>query len=741
MSHNRCATIFLASLLATAPAFAQDAPRRIRIGGAVAQAQLVNQVRPTYPPLARQARIQGTVRLQVILSRDGKVAQLEAISGHPLLQGSAMEAVKQWEYNPTLLNGEAVEVVTTVDVVFTLSDGPATSAKPSQPTVTLLKPDRAELVKYVEPEYSVENLVRGARGKITLEVTLDADGRVVDVTTEDGGWEFSEAAEAAVKQWVFAPNPKHEKNEPVPVHLVFEVPEVSQAQRLVTEAAEKAIAANPQDAKPYYHLGLVAKNQALFTEAVAKFRQALSLDPTLESARAELLILLENVLHDPEALALELRAGADRHPNDSSYRGRLAELQLKLGDADSAIAEYEQLRRAFPDEEWCASLAEALYRKNPQTARDAVRRLAAECGEAADFHASVASSLSSRMQLTTAMVHYEEALRLRPDFEGLREQVNSFRQIRDGATCVQQQLATVKPQDPRFLGATLSLALAEFVLTEDLEKGLAKLRPALREREVPTAVYVALSELFTRMRGWDFSIAEMQRLIALRPASAGAHAALGWTLLNRGRIEEALNAGRHALSLDSKEVMGRAVIAGALIARGKNAEANEELKAGGLLNSQAALRQLQEPLMQVMQGIEEMVRGCSPEGDKAQDPMLAAETVAVGSLRTLNTANVAYHAAYGGFPLSLAHLGPAENRSETAADLIDPSLASGTRNGYNFIYSAERTDEKGKVVAYTLHAEPTEPGKTGKRYFFTDQSGVIRFEVMGRASVNSPPVQ
>ena len=75
---------------------------------------------PVYPPLARQARIQGNVVLHAIIDKDGKVAQLEVISGHPLLVQSALDAVKQWRYKPTLLNGDPVEVDTTITVTFTM---------------------------------------------------------------------------------------------------------------------------------------------------------------------------------------------------------------------------------------------------------------------------------------------------------------------------------------------------------------------------------------------------------------------------------------------------------------------------------------------------------------------------------------------------------------------------------------------------------------------------------------------
>ncbi len=96
-------------------------PTRIRVGGNVQAANLIRKVTPQYPPLAKQARVQGTVRFQAIIGKDGTIQNLQLISGHPLLVPSATDAVKQWLYRPTLLNGEPVEVVTQIDVNFTLS--------------------------------------------------------------------------------------------------------------------------------------------------------------------------------------------------------------------------------------------------------------------------------------------------------------------------------------------------------------------------------------------------------------------------------------------------------------------------------------------------------------------------------------------------------------------------------------------------------------------------------------------
>lgn len=101
---------------------ASSAPARpMRVSAGVQAAKLIRQVNPIYPPLAKQARIAGTVRLTAIIGRDGAIRNLEVVSGHPLLRSVALEAVSQWLYQPTLLNEEPVEVITQIDVNFTLS--------------------------------------------------------------------------------------------------------------------------------------------------------------------------------------------------------------------------------------------------------------------------------------------------------------------------------------------------------------------------------------------------------------------------------------------------------------------------------------------------------------------------------------------------------------------------------------------------------------------------------------------
>jgi TonB family protein len=116
----RCAlSVVLGVGFALTLAFAQDGP--IRVGGNVQQANLISQVHPLYPAEAKDARIQGIVKLDVVIDKEGHVSQVSVVSGPTSLVQSAVEAVQQWVYKPTLLNGQPVFVQTTVDVNYTLS--------------------------------------------------------------------------------------------------------------------------------------------------------------------------------------------------------------------------------------------------------------------------------------------------------------------------------------------------------------------------------------------------------------------------------------------------------------------------------------------------------------------------------------------------------------------------------------------------------------------------------------------
>ena len=96
-------------------------PQRVRVSQGVTQGMVIRKVNPTYPQIAKTARVQGQVVLQAEISKEGTIQNLRVISGHPLLTQSALDAVKQWRYRPYILNGEPVEVDTTVTVIFSLA--------------------------------------------------------------------------------------------------------------------------------------------------------------------------------------------------------------------------------------------------------------------------------------------------------------------------------------------------------------------------------------------------------------------------------------------------------------------------------------------------------------------------------------------------------------------------------------------------------------------------------------------
>jgi len=110
------------SSVAAVPNVTKPAPQRVRVTQGVSKGLLVYRIEPTYPPLARQARIQGVVVLTAVIDKDGNIQNLQVVTGHPMLAPAAIEAVKQWRYKPFLLSGQPFEVETTVTVTFSLRE-------------------------------------------------------------------------------------------------------------------------------------------------------------------------------------------------------------------------------------------------------------------------------------------------------------------------------------------------------------------------------------------------------------------------------------------------------------------------------------------------------------------------------------------------------------------------------------------------------------------------------------------
>src|SRR5512146_1463492 len=96
-------------------------PKRLRVSTGISEGLLMHKVEPLYPIIAQRAHVQGTVELKAIISKEGTIQNLQLVKGHPLLVSAAIDAVKQWRYRPYILNGEPIEVETTVLVNFHLN--------------------------------------------------------------------------------------------------------------------------------------------------------------------------------------------------------------------------------------------------------------------------------------------------------------------------------------------------------------------------------------------------------------------------------------------------------------------------------------------------------------------------------------------------------------------------------------------------------------------------------------------
>jgi TonB family protein len=175
--------------------------------------RLIRQVKPVYPAEAKQAGVTGTVRLEATIAPDGSVQNVRAASGHALLVPQAIEAVRQWQYEPVLLDGKPVAVMTTITLNFTLPDAIAIEDRPGSGG---MRP-----VQMVRPVYPPEAKANKVTGTVLLLAEVGNDGKVESLRTLKGDPALAAAAEEAVKQWIY--EPVRIAGEPVAVLVEIEV--------------------------------------------------------------------------------------------------------------------------------------------------------------------------------------------------------------------------------------------------------------------------------------------------------------------------------------------------------------------------------------------------------------------------------------------------------------------------------------------------------------------------------------
>jgi len=223
------------------------APNRINVGGGVQRARIVSQTPPAYPAECKVAGIEGTVVLRIVIDREGAVKSVERVNKlvDERLADAAIEAVKQWKYQPTLLNGEPVEVITEVEVNFTLAEKVAAAAPaPAEvlgrlgsgiltPSASATGPSAGVFriggdvsapmpIFKVEPEYSEEARAAGFQGTVLLAVVINEEGTPTSIkVVRSLGMGLDEKAIEALGKWKFRPGMKAGK--PVSVHANVEM--------------------------------------------------------------------------------------------------------------------------------------------------------------------------------------------------------------------------------------------------------------------------------------------------------------------------------------------------------------------------------------------------------------------------------------------------------------------------------------------------------------------------------------
>ncbi len=194
-----------AVLLLLSAAYAQQPdgpkPERVRLSSGAAEGQITHRVPPVYPEEAKKSLIQGDVVLTATISKEGDIIDLKVVSGHPLLADASTEAVKQWKYRPYLLNGEPIEIETTVIVKYHLQPN---SPKPERLRVSSGVAE-SMLKHRVEPNYPRVAKENHIQGDVVLAVLISTEGNVTNVRTITGDPLLVDASTEAVKQWKYRP--------------------------------------------------------------------------------------------------------------------------------------------------------------------------------------------------------------------------------------------------------------------------------------------------------------------------------------------------------------------------------------------------------------------------------------------------------------------------------------------------------------------------------------------------------
>jgi len=192
-----CMTVAIVTAGIWGQTVAPSNPPRISLSEAEMTAKIIRRVAPVYPSLARAAHIEGSVVLQAIVGKDGSFVSMQALSGHPLLIRAALESLPQWRYQPTIVNGEAVEVSTTVTVTFRLSDAVTPASAPSSNAPSSATP--------VDTNATLPETVRLKNGRIIHADTASEAGDKIEYTVGESVYEIPKSLVQEISRAANAP--------------------------------------------------------------------------------------------------------------------------------------------------------------------------------------------------------------------------------------------------------------------------------------------------------------------------------------------------------------------------------------------------------------------------------------------------------------------------------------------------------------------------------------------------------
>jgi TonB family protein len=198
---RRLTSVLALVLFLAASTAAQQQP--VRVGGPVRPPTKIKDVRPAYPPIAQSARVQGVVILETIIGPDGRVQEAKVLRSIPMLDAAALEAVRQWEFTPTLLNGVPVPVIMTVTVNFTLQDELLPRSCTDEPSMRSPDGAPAATITFVNRTDTPRKLYwLDASGVRHWYQTIDANAMVLQPASIGQTWVVADAQDVCIAIFV-----------------------------------------------------------------------------------------------------------------------------------------------------------------------------------------------------------------------------------------------------------------------------------------------------------------------------------------------------------------------------------------------------------------------------------------------------------------------------------------------------------------------------------------------------------